>query len=408
MEASPFKYWKKNKSLLLLGLTAFIFVPNLFFAPAAVKLVKENTSTAEQCQSCHKEIYDSYVKTAHYLDSRPASPASIKGSFHKDSNVFSFNLFMEVAMLKEGNKLVQAARFNKEVMQKQPFDIVIGSGRKGQSFLYWKGNQLFQLPISYFTATNSWTNSPGFPAYPYFERPVPLNCLECHSSSAKRITSGDAVNTYDKSSVTLSINCERCHGPSNEHTAYHLSHPGETEGKMIVNPAKLENRELRMDVCAVCHSGIRQHKRPPFSFKPGMSLREHSVGLPVSNKPDTLDVHGNQFGLLASSACYQNSMAMDCSSCHNVHREEINNPALYSSRCMSCHSVEKKNFCSLQTERVNLSENCIDCHMPVLPSRKIQLNTAAKKEMQSDSIRTHFVSIYREQTKKILERTNLK
>ena len=121
------------------------------------------------------------MKTATYLDSRPASPASIKGSFHKDSNVFSFNLFMEVAMLKEGNKLVQAARFNKEVMQKQPFDIVIGSGRKGQSFLYWKGNQLFQLPISYFTATNSWTNSPGFPAYPYFERPVPLNCLECHS-----------------------------------------------------------------------------------------------------------------------------------------------------------------------------------------------------------------------------------
>jgi hypothetical protein len=46
--------------------------------------------------------------------------------------------------------------------------------------------------------------------------------------------------------------------------------------------------------------------------------------------------------------------------------------------------------------------------MPVLPSRQIQLSTAAIKKIQSDSIRTHFVSIYREQTKKILERTNLK
>jgi nitrate/TMAO reductase-like tetraheme cytochrome c subunit len=408
MQVNRFKYWKNNKTLLLLAVLALIFIPNLFFAPSPVKPVNKDISTAEQCQSCHQEIYNSYLKTAHYLDSRTASPASIKGSFHKDSNIFSFNQFMEVAMLKEGNKFVQSARFNKEVMQKQAFDIVIGSGRKGQSFLYWKGNQLFQLPISYFTAKNSWTNSPGFPLYPYFERPVPLNCLECHSSAARKITSGDAVNAYDKTSVILSINCERCHGPAKEHVEHHLSHPGETSGKMIVNPARIEDREIRMDVCAVCHSGIRQQKRPPFSFKPGMSLKDYSVGLPVSNAPDTLDVHGNQYGLLASSACYKKSVTMDCSSCHNVHREEINSPALFSSRCMNCHAVEKKNFCSLEMDPAKLSENCIDCHMPVLPSRKIQLNTAASKEIQSDSIRTHFVSIYREQTKKILGRTNLK
>ncbi len=99
---------------------------------------------------------------------------------------------------------------------------------------------------------------------------------------------------------------------------------------------------------------------------------------------------------------------MDCSSCHNVHREEVNEPALFSSRCMTCHNTEKKNFCTLETDQINLAEKCIDCHMPVLPSRKIQLSTAAIKKVQSDSIRTHFISIYREQTKKILERTNLK
>jgi hypothetical protein len=107
-----------------------------------------------------------------------------------------------------------------------------------------------------------------------------LNCLECHSSAAKKVTSGDAINAYDKASVMLSINCERCHGPSKEHIDHHTLNPGEKEGQFIVNPASIATREIRMDVCAVCHSGIRQHKRPPFSFKPGMSLKDHSVGLP--------------------------------------------------------------------------------------------------------------------------------
>jgi hypothetical protein len=31
------------------------------------------------------------------------------------------------------------------------FDYVIGSGGKGQTYLYWKGDLLFQLPVSYWT-----------------------------------------------------------------------------------------------------------------------------------------------------------------------------------------------------------------------------------------------------------------
>ncbi len=203
MQVRPFKYWKKNKLLTLAGLITFIVIPNLFFKPTTGKQYTNKnkvTSSATQCQSCHPDIYNSYLKTAHYLDSRPASASGIRGSFHPDSNLYSFNLFMQVSMLKEGNRFAQSARFNQEEMQKQYFDIVIGSGRKGQSYLYWKGNQLFQLPISYFTATNSWTNSPGFPSYPYFERPVPLNCLECHSTAAIKkynlIASGHILYRY--------------------------------------------------------------------------------------------------------------------------------------------------------------------------------------------------------------------
>lgn len=406
------KYWKhKKKSVAFLILSAVVLTANLFFLPAKeqhpISYNPSNTSNV-QCRACHQEIYDNYLQTAHYRDSKPASATSIKGSFHQDSNLYAYNMFMQVAMLKEGDLFYQSARFNGQEVQKASFDIVIGSGRKGQSYLFWKGNQLFQLPISYFTATDSWTNSPGFPRYPYFERPVPLNCMECHSSFAKTVRNGDAINAYDKKSVVLSINCDRCHGNGTEHAQYHITHPQDTTGKFIVNTSKIQDRQIRMDACAVCHSGIRKHMKPPFSFQAGMNLAAHSSGQAISKKPDTLDVHGNQYGLLAASKCYAAS-TMDCSSCHNVHKEEVNDPTLFSSRCMNCHSTEKKNFCSLQSDKtLVLAENCIDCHMPVLPSKKIQLQTSTNNIVQSDSIRTHFVAIYREQTKKFLEKTNIK
>ena len=31
------------------------------------------------------------------------------------------------------------------------FDLVIGSGGKGQTYLFWEGDQLFQLPVGYST-----------------------------------------------------------------------------------------------------------------------------------------------------------------------------------------------------------------------------------------------------------------
>ena len=43
----------------------------------------------------------------------------------------------------------------------EALEMVIGSGRKGQSYLYWYHGLLFELPVSYLTAANQWINSPG-------------------------------------------------------------------------------------------------------------------------------------------------------------------------------------------------------------------------------------------------------
>jgi len=55
-----------------------------------------------------------------------------------------------------------------------------------------------------------------------------------------------------------------------------------------------------------------------------------------------------------------------------------------------------------------LKANCIDCHMPALPSKKIFLEVEDKAKSTPDLIRTHLISIYKEQTKLYLLRVQSK
>ncbi|HSF44625.1 MAG TPA: multiheme c-type cytochrome [Chitinophagaceae bacterium] len=386
----------KKLQILLLILTAIVLC-NLSFVQKPTE--KEDYGAkligSAACKSCHAAIYDSYIQTAHYNDSKPASEAHVKGSFEEGKNIYQFSKFMQVEMRKENNQLMQVGSVSGMEMQKASFDIVIGSGRKGQTYLFWEGNNLFQLPISYYTETNSWCNSPGFPNVFKFNRPIPLNCLECHATYAKASGIQDDKVAYDQAALVLGIDCERCHGGGRDHVTYHLEHKDEKVGRYIVNTAKSE-RQIRIDGCALCHSGFRQAIKPPFSFQFGDTLDHYSKGSPISGKADTLDVHGNQYGLMAASKCYTQSAKMDCSSCHNVHRNEVNDPKLFSARCMNCHGGKEDVHCSLKpTAGLVLEDNCIDCHLPVLSSNKIQLDVNGKQSLMPDRIRTHYISIYK-------------
>ncbi|MFN5021527.1 MAG: cytochrome c3 family protein [bacterium] len=394
---------KWYKWLVVLTLMTTIAATNLFFIKQLPSSQEIANTQETACRNCHQDIYDSYTKTAHYIDSRAASTESIKGSFDNGNNSFHFNLFMHVDMIKENKKLVQSSRISGEEIQRASFDIVIGSGRNGQSYLYWNKNNLFQLPISYYARTRSWCNSPGFPNLAYFDRPISLNCLECHATAAKTINPNGEGNEYDKKSIVLGIGCQKCHGEGSAHISHHIKNPTDTVGKFIVNTAKME-RQIRLDGCSLCHSGMRKAIKPPFSFKVGMKLDAFSVANPISSQADTLDVHGNQYGLLAASKCFTASTQMDCSSCHNVHKEEYNDPKLFSQKCMDCHGGKHQTSCTVKAEGMGtLQNNCIDCHMPVLPSKKIQLNIGRREKMEPDYIRTHYIAIYREESRKLLK-----
>jgi nitrate/TMAO reductase-like tetraheme cytochrome c subunit len=353
------------------------------------------TEPSAECASCHRSVFDSHNGTAHYLSSSPATAASIKGSFKTGRNRFIYNDRMDVLLEKKNNQFFQTASFNGALFESEPFDIVIGSGRKGQSYLYWDSVRLFQLPVSYYTPADSWCNSPGYPTnIVYFNKQVPGQCMECHATSARVLQLDNGAVGFNRNSIVYGITCERCHGPGAAHSTYHTAHPGEKEGKEIISSRRL-SRQQRLDACALCHSGFRREIRPSFSFTVGDTLDNFSTPNYDVDSTKTLDVHGNQYGLLTASKCFKVAEQLDCSSCHNVHADEYGKAAVFSQRCQTCHSQPTQHSCSFPpVKELKLENNCIDCHMPALPSQKILLQLSGKAKPVHDLVRTHHIGIY--------------
>ncbi|HUB61028.1 MAG TPA: multiheme c-type cytochrome [Puia sp.] len=352
------------------------------------------TDDGRACLTCHRTIVQAHLHTAHYLSSSPAEGTTIKGSFKAGHNRYVYNDKMEVIMEKKNGRYFQTALFNGSLYESEAFDIVIG-WRKGQTYLYWDNNRLFQLPISWYAPANAWCNSPGYPTnMMYFNKQVPGQCMECHASAANVSTDENGVS-YDRNSLLLGIGCQRCHGDGTQHIAWHTAHPADTLiGRYIISARRL-SRQQRLDACALCHSGFRNPLRPAFSFRVGDTLDQFSTPNYDTAATATLDVHGNQYGLLTSSKCFIRSAELDCSSCHNVHVDETGKLAAYSQRCMTCHNGHDQPGCASPAVRqMTVVNNCIDCHMPALPSNKIILQVNGNPAPVHDLVRTHRVAIY--------------
>ena len=361
------------------------------------------------CKNCHRQIYDTYFHTAHFNTSSDSLADAVLEDFGPGKNVFTFNDGAEVIMEKIDGRYYQSYYQSGKKRFSRPFDIVVGSGRKAQTYLYYNDNKkISQLPISYFMAEHTWANSPGFPAdNAKFDRNIPSNCLGCHSSfvAVKQSYKGVVLQEeFEKGRLIYGIDCERCHGPASAHAEYYTDHPQETQNKFITSIRTL-TRIQKNDMCALCHSGFRDVQQSLFNFKPGDNLSNYYI--PDFGKVDTanLDVHGNQSQLMMASKCYQLSADLTCNSCHNVHVKERDNLAVFSERCMNCHKQVNHGFANTKNKNLNdlIQQNCIDCHMPLKASNAITLLTKQKISAHPDYIRTHLISIYALETKKFLK-----
>ncbi len=350
------------------------------------------------CQSCHAKESATYGQTAHHLTSRLASADAIAGSFAEGSNTLRTSnpaLFFRMTSDETGfhQTAVDVITPEKHIDLTESIDIAVGSGRKAQTYLYWKADNLFELPVSYWVKTGTWINSPGYvDGAIRFDRPIYPRCLECHGSAFQSLP--PPANHFDKASLMLGIECERCHGPGRAHVAYYQAHPVDpafndgphTAAVAIVNPALL-TRGRQLDGCALCHAGLGKPLAPALSYQPGEALDRY-LQIPPGDPTATVDVHGNQMELLARSRCFQKS-AMTCSTCHNVHQVQ-RDPAAFSATCLQCHQARQCG--KFRTEGDAILTRCVSCHMPLRKSSMLFSDT--NDQTLQLPVRDHRIAIY--------------
>jgi Cytochrome c554 and c-prime len=350
----------------------------------------------QRCSTCHEQTYNSYLQTAHHLTSRLPTKGSIMGPFSLGKNTMStFNPQLSFLMEARDGRFYQTALTRKSgqlLRRTEEIDIVIGSATRGQTYLYWEENHLYELPVSYWTELGRWVNSPGYvDGSADFDRPVPPRCIECHATFFQPLSPSPTSNEYDARNFVLGISCERCHGSGDQHMKDRASNPSATATSSALPPIGL-SRDREIDVCAQCHGGAGNVVAPPFSFQPGQLLSDYIL-LRQPSPTEPVDVHGNQVALLERSRCFRSSPNMSCSTCHDVHSRE-KPAASYSAVCLKCHN--EKNCGAFAKLGSQIAQNCIDCHMPVQASNLLTVDTDDTR--LPANVRNHWIRVYSKST----------
>jgi hypothetical protein len=361
----------------------------------------ESSIPDEVCIQCHKDQV-AFAATSHRKTSQVSSKDSILGSFRTDgSNVLmiadpakaedSPGLYFKMEERNANYYQTAVAGWPDQLRTRsERIDIVIGSGKRGQSYLYWHGDQLLELPVSYWSEGRRWINSPGYKnGTMNFARPIMPRCMECHADFIQQAASGTSTNRYLKDSLVTGVTCERCHGSGKEHVNLHTGArmSARATDEMIVNPSRLA-RDRQVDICALCHNGNQsEEKTPAFSFTPGDRLDKYLHPSPADTGEQP-DVHGNQVGLLKKSRCYLSSLSMSCSTCHDTHAPE-HEPSWYSPRCLTCHQAES---CGMsKTLGRKIVDGCVGCHMSMQPTTAFNFDTAGQP--LKPTMRNHWIRI---------------
>lgn len=388
-------------------------VPGTVLLPKEPTPIESKTSTPARdiglvppqvCGECHAEHASGCQQTAHFRTSSEAARDSIRGQFEPPQNRVKTShpsAWFELVSKPDGFYQqffidYRGERFRHEAR----FDLVIGSGKLGQSYLFWVKDALHELPVSHFSDGDHWASSPGAD-YPEgiinFARPIAERCLDCHATWFELIP--QTTNRFVRESYVLGVTCSRCHGRGREHVEHHRAHPDASVPHRIVNPANLP-RDLANAVCAQCHSGAGELVATGFLYQPGEPLADY-LHLPKADiEGASADPHAaNQLLRLEQSACFQKS-EMSCFACHDPHRNERGRQELFAERCLKCHQQDDCGQCRLTGNAIG--RLCIECHMPL--TQDMDLQRPGQLTSATANVRDHQIQVWPATTASVLKR----
>jgi len=139
----------KKKSIALLILLAVVIIATCVSKPKSdyIEFRGEPYVGSIVCKDCHAAIYNDYIHTAHKNTSSDSLPVFIQKEFAEGKNRFLFNDSESVAMEKLDDHFYQSLYVNGQKKSSASFDIIVGSGRKAQTYLYYNQTENYKLDL---------------------------------------------------------------------------------------------------------------------------------------------------------------------------------------------------------------------------------------------------------------------
>lgn len=309
----------------------------------------------QKCAQCHAEIYHRYLSTPMANASGAAIDKLHAGAFlHKASGAQ-----YQVAITGGAADLSYLDSAQPAHVDRRTLSYFLGSGHLGTTYLYSIGDYLFESPIAWYAASNSYDMKPGLAEMRQLPPPLPMqsSCLRCHMSAVQPSDPGTMNRFSGPAFLHGGITCEACHGDSAEHVASH--------GKAaIVNPAHLD-ADRRDSVCISCHLegdvSVERAGHSALNYKPGEPISNYLAFYVRTGA--SLTARGvSEVEQLSQSVCKRTSGdKMSCTSCHDPHFTPASDQrvAFYRGKCLACHAEP-----GFATAHHPENQDCTGCHMP--------------------------------------------
>jgi predicted CXXCH cytochrome family protein len=339
-----------------------------------------------KCALCHSAIAATYEKTGmarafHRVGGKKgaADPAPAKPYYHAPSDSYFAMLPRDGALYQRRWQITPDGKETN--VDEKRVDFVLGSGNHARTYLHLTAkNTLQQLPLGWYAENGgTWAMNPGYdrPDYAGSVRPIFYECMFCHNGYPKIPTGPDrdfSQTTYLQP-LPEGIDCQRCHGPGQNHVDQASKGPAsgpalEAVRAAILNPAKL-SPEKSMEVCLQCHLETSNQKLPtevarfdrlPFSYLPGQPLAEYKVSFDrQQGNLANFEIAQGAYRLRASQCFLQSQGKLGCTTCHNPHDIQRGAQAVtqYNKVCLNCHPSLKA-----AAAPHTAGADCIACHMP--------------------------------------------
>ncbi len=347
---------------------------------------ESNSSFAgsKSCRECHERFYQLWSKSLHGLAMQPYSSGFATGRItpqQKPITVGEYQYFADF----ESNSVIENGPEGK---RSYPIEHVMG-GKDVYYFLTTldKG-RLQTLPVAYDVRRKEWYDTalsgvrhiPGQKSSnaPINWKDVPYTfntaCRDCHVSQRSNFFDSK-TGSFSTSWKEPGINCETCHGPSEEHnTTLRATPKGEKPHDYKIIRTKTFTPAQHNDSCNSCHAKaahLTSGYRPPDRFFDHFDLATLED---QDYYPDGRDL-GENYTMTSwmLSPCVKNSK-LHCVTCHTSSgRYRFKKPEDANKACLPCHE-NKVQSPALHTHHKpdSAGSRCVSCHMPTTEFARIR------------------------------------